>query len=190
MELRRFRVLAAMAAPLWVVALTAPAAARAVPDTSKVAVARAGVSASDTQPGIIEEGAYPDAERILAERGITLISGNGLITLADCGAPGTIQLYSAEKGYICFQVRIWPAFALDSATLEPALNSFVVLRIPDVYVIKGTATATQQATLTVDDQTKTYDIRPGEWTPVGEGVDPENPPETLVELRAGQEKWW
>ncbi|MFG1943905.1 hypothetical protein [Nonomuraea sp. NPDC048826] len=175
MVMRRLRLLAAMTVPLWVMA---PAARADVP------------APEDAQPGIVEDGVYPGAERILAERGITLISGNGLITLTDCGEPGTIQLYSAEKGHICFKVRIWRAFAPDLPTLEPALNSFIVLRIPDVYVIKGSRTATQQATLTVDDRTKTYDIRPDEWTPVGEGVDPDNPPETLVELRAGQEKTW
>jgi hypothetical protein len=188
---RRVRLLAAVAAPVWVVALTTPARAESVPRTTPVPVVRAEASTLvDVQPGIVEDGSYPDAARILAARGITLVAGNGLITLADCGATGVIELFSAEKGRICFKVRIWRA-AEDGTTypdVTPALNSFVVLNIPDVYLIKGVPDVRQQASMTVDNQTKVYDIRAGEWTPVGEGIQPENPPETLVEVRAGG--WW
>jgi hypothetical protein len=187
---RRFLLPAAVAAPVCMAALTTtPATAGAVPHTPAAPAARTGATTDDVQPGTVEDGSYPGAARILAERGITVVAGNGLITLADCGVPGTIQLFSGEKGLICFKVRIWRAGDLTTfPDVVPILNSFVVLNIPDVYVIKGARDVSQQAKLTVDDQTKIYDIRPDEWTPVGEGVQPENPPETLVELRAGG--WW
>jgi hypothetical protein len=125
------------------------------------------------ESSIVEDGVYPGAAQIQAERGITLIGGNGLITLAECGAPGLLQVRSASHGLICFQVRIWPG-----------TDSFIVVEIPETYTIRGDDHQVRAKLITPNGETKTYDIAKNQWTPVGEGTSPEIPPETLIELRA------
>ncbi|WUI01001.1 hypothetical protein OHR68_04035 [Spirillospora sp. NBC_00431] len=121
----------------------------------------------------VEDGAYPGAAKIQEERGITLISGNGLITLAECGVPGLIQVRSATVGLICFKARTWAGAV-----------ALIVVKIPDVYTIKGDDHEVEARLSTEKGEIKTYDIVKNQWTPVGEGTSPDVPPETLVELRA------
>ncbi|MDL4815027.1 hypothetical protein [Actinomadura opuntiae] len=121
----------------------------------------------------MEDGAYPDADKIEQDRGITVIAGNGLIVLTDCGPDGLIQVRSNTQGLICFKARTWPG-----------TEAFVTVKIPEAYLIKGDEHQVKAKLTTEQGETKTYDITKNEWTPVGEGSDPNLPPETLIELRA------
>ncbi|WP_147339374.1 hypothetical protein [Actinomadura spongiicola] len=126
------------------------------------------------QHGIIETGLHPDGQKIGSERGIELVGGNGLIEYSECGPGELLQVRSSTKGLLCFTVRAWPG-----------TDGFLQVKIPETYYIKGDSVRHQtKATLiTEGGDKKTYDIRPDEWTPVGEGADPDNGPETLIELR-------
>ncbi|RFS83689.1 hypothetical protein D0T12_22000 [Actinomadura spongiicola] len=126
------------------------------------------------QQGIVETGTPPDAEKIGSERGIELVGGNGLIEYTECGPTGLLQVRSATNGLLCFTARAWPG-----------TDGFLAVKIPDTYSIKGDGDRHQvKAILTTEaGNKKTYDIRPDEWTPVGQGADPDNGPETLIELR-------
>lgn len=161
----------AMAAGLAVHAAAADAAAQTPEKTPAVPGASAARGAEEVPA--VEDGAYPDADQIEQNRGITLISGNGLLTLTDCGADGLIQVRSNTQGLICFKARTWPD-----------TDAIVTVKIPEAYLIKGDEHEVKAKLTTEQGQTKTYDITKNEWTPVGEGSDPDIPPETLIELRA------
>lgn len=132
-------------------------------------------AAADTPPHTVEDFAYPGADQILAERGITLLAGDGSITLADCGPPGLIEIQSSAQGRICFR-------AVDGRWGRFPSDGYLTMQIPDVYLIKGDD-HTADATLTADNQTTVYPLERNAWTPVGEGADPENPPAVLLEIR-------
>ncbi|MGH3242013.1 MAG: hypothetical protein ACRDNL_16690, partial [Spirillospora sp.] len=111
--------------------------------------------------------------QIEAERGITVVSGNGLITLAECGEPGLIQARSSSVGLVCFKARTWAGTV-----------ALIVVKIPEVYSIKGDDHEVEAKLSTETGESKTYDIAKNQWTPVGEGSGPDIPPETLIELKA------
>lgn len=136
-------------------------------------------AADESPPHLVEDYTYPGAEQILAERGIELLKGNGKIMLADCGGTGLIQVRSAEAGLICFDITLPAETGAQRAALRP--RAWLTMRIPSVYVIRGDEHDTE-AVLTANDVTSTYELTPNAWTPVGEGVDPENGPAVLLRL--------
>ncbi|MFI0409467.1 hypothetical protein [Actinomadura sp. 3N508] len=159
----------ALAALLGAALVGNAAPTRAAPATAASETASRG----EGETSAVEDGAYPDADRIQTERGITVISGNGLITLAECGADSLIQVRSNTKGLVCFDVELWPDY-----------EGVITVKIPEVYYIKGDDHQVTADLTTGKGETKTYPIARDEWTPVGEGADPDNGPETLIELRA------
>ncbi|MFE2043495.1 hypothetical protein ACFXAZ_21720 [Streptomyces sp. NPDC059477] len=139
-------------------------------------VAADGVGAStetvaDAAPGYaVEDFAYPQADEILAERGITLKRGDGHIVLAECDSQtGLLSLWARGGGEICFRVT--------------GNSGYLSLEIPAVYGVLGNDYTTELS-MTVDDEEKTYDIPKNEFTAVGETTDPEQRDHTLVEIRA------
>lgn len=139
------------------------------------------------QDSIMERFSYPGAAQILEQLDVRLISGDGHIVLADCDtAPvnnvGVIQVWTTEQigpdaaGHICFKVT-GPTGRLD-------------LEVPGVYSIRGDGQQQgygHQLTAVVDTTSgapTTVVVNPAGYTPVGIGVDPDNEPTTLLQLRA------
>ncbi|MFD8015924.1 hypothetical protein [Streptomyces sp. NPDC058955] len=121
----------------------------------------------------IEDYAYPNADKILAERGITLKRGDGHITLADCGSGSDLLEVRSRlhKNIICFKVT--------------GTTGYLALELPKVYLIKGNSYATE-VDLTVGTEETTVTVEKNTFTPVGETTDPEGRDFTLMEIRTSR----
>ncbi|MFD8494871.1 hypothetical protein [Amycolatopsis sp. NPDC059657] len=147
--------------------------------TAAAAVVGASVSAiaapaDDTQPSAVEDGAYPGADQILRDRGITLISGDGHLQLTTCGLPGLVEVHAdanqdhdRDPGHFCFKVS--------------GPTGYLKLQIADAYQVMGDDHSVQ-ATVTVKGQTSTVNVAKHGWTGIGVGAGPD--PAMLVELKA------
>ena len=149
------------------IAVVAAAAAVVVGTVGVYAVAQD--AADDQQPSLVEDFAYPGADKILAERGIKLLKGDGHILLAECvtNATGQIALRSSQHSdLICFKVT--------------GTTGWLSLEIPEVYSIKGDGHL-GEATITTDEgaTTRKETIKKNEWTPINSGDGG-----TLLELKA------
>ncbi|MCS0634087.1 hypothetical protein NX801_00090 [Streptomyces sp. LP05-1] len=159
-------------------AMTATTATTATDGTTTAgtaAVAPAGAPATatagdDTPPPAVEDFAYPDAGRLLAEKGIALRQGDGHILLTDCAAPHQIQVWTLQnaEGRYCFRVT--------------GKTGYLALEVKRVHAIRTDDRAVR-AKLTVDGQSTTVDIPKDDYKPVGEGDQKDPRPAVLVELR-------
>ncbi|EPY92049.1 LamG-like jellyroll fold domain-containing protein [Streptomyces noursei] len=129
---------------------------------------------------LVEDYAYPDRDKLLAEKGLKLLSGDGNITLADCAAGNDlVQIRSRDAGLVCFQVT------------GPV--GYLSMEIEKTYLAKSEDRAGVTATVSIEDaatkETKVQkvDLEPGQWKAVGEGGDPKLT-STLLELSVGQGK--
>ncbi|WP_254405369.1 hypothetical protein [Streptomyces sp. AC627_RSS907] len=132
------------------------------------------VAVADEAPGYaVEDFNYPQADKILAERGIVLKRGDGHITLADCGSgTGLLQVMARRNAEtICFRTV--------------GDSGWLTLEIPAVYIVKGNDYATQ-VEMTVGDEEKSFDIEKNTWTPVGESADEQGREHLLVEIRTSK----
>ncbi|MER5487468.1 hypothetical protein ABT024_30235 [Streptomyces sp. NPDC002812] len=127
---------------------------------------------ADEGPGYaVEDFGYPNADKILAEQGITLKRGDGHILLADC-ASGTdlLQVMTREQSsLICFRVT--------------GSSGYLALEIPAVHAVKGNNYATK-VEMTAGADSSTFDIAKNTWTGVGESADPDGRDFMLMEIRA------
>jgi prepilin-type processing-associated H-X9-DG protein len=158
-EMRLFTKLAVLAA----VGTTAAIAAGA-------SVATAAEEAADL-PSIVEDFSYPGRDRILAEHGLRLNSGDGNILFVDCSVEGDkIQVESYEfADFVCFQVR--------------GAHGYLSLEIDRAVYIRSDSKPLE-ATLQIagEEETRTKDVEPDKWVGIGEA---ENlPSATLLEIRA------
>ncbi|MEV7941714.1 trypsin-like serine protease [Kitasatospora sp. NPDC088264] len=118
----------------------------------------------------VESFSYPDAEKILADRKITLKAGDGHIQLADCASgPGLFQLLSraTTPSQVCFTIT--------------GPTGYLAMEIPKVYDIRGDA-HTVKATLNTAGRITTFDVPKNKWTGLGEGASADAT--TLLELNA------
>jgi hypothetical protein len=132
------------------------------------------VPAADEAPGYaVEDFAYPGADRILAEQGITLERGDGHIVLADCTSEGELlEVRSTESaGTFCFRVT--------------GNSGWLTLKISSVYAVKGNDYTTQ-VDMTTADEKHTYDIDKNLWTGVGEADDDQGREFQLMEIRTSK----
>lgn len=129
----------------------------------------AGALVSDAAPGYaVEDYAYPQADKILQERGITLKRGDGHIVLADCaGEPGLLEIWARAQDRICFRVT--------------GDTGFLTMEIPSVYGVLGNDYATT-VDMTAGDEEQSFAVEKNQWTPVGETADPDARPFTLLEI--------
>lgn len=125
---------------------------------------------AEEAPGFaVEDHAYPDADRILAEQGITLKRGDGHILLADCASgTGLMEVWSRDKQRVCFRTT--------------GSGGWLTLEIPSVYLVKAADYATE-VDMTVGTEEKSFDVPANSWQSVGEAADPEVRPHVLVEIR-------
>lgn len=161
----------------WLVAATVGTAV-AVGGASTFAVASAaaaeGTTAQaaaegDIPPVAVEEFNYPDADKILAEKGIKLLKGDGHLLLADCDSSvNQIQVWTRQTadGMYCFRAT--------------GSSGYLTLEIPDVFAIQ-TSDRPVSADLTAEGKTQTVDVPKDDFKGVGEGVG--GAPTVLVELR-------
>ncbi|MDX3747998.1 hypothetical protein [Streptomyces sp. AK08-02] len=128
---------------------------------------------ADEAPGYaVENYDYPNADKILAEQGITLKRGDGRILLATCAAgTGQLEVYSRVNTKVCFSVTG------DSGRLA--------LEIPAVYGVKTSAHETE-LDLTVGTEETSVDVPADSWQAVGESADPEGRAHVLVEIRTSK----
>lgn len=142
---------------------------------ANIAPAAEQTGPSDPQPSLVEDYSYPGSAQVLAQRGITLIRGDGHITMVACGAPNLVEVRSSnvpadkdpDPGHYCFNV----AGTSGSLTLD----------IPNAFQVKGDG-HTVTATITVNDQTSTVAVTKNGWTGIGVGSGPN--PATLLKLEA------
>ena len=138
------------------------------------------VGASQAAPGegldsLVEDFAYPDRDKLLAEKGLKLISGDGNITLADCasGDSGLVRINSRDSGNMCFAVS------------GPV--GYLALEIQRTYLAKADTRADVMATVRTENtrtnETKVEEVglEPDTWKSLGEGLDPDLT-STVVEL--------
>jgi hypothetical protein len=152
---------------------TTPTPAAGHPTTAHPATA----PIADEAPGFaVEDYNYPGADKILADdptHTLTLKRGDGHIVLATCGSEaGLIDIAARNRSDVCFRAT--------------GTSGFLSLEIPSVFGVEG-GDESAQVDLTVDNETHTYDVAPGRFTPVGESNDPSglHRAMTLVEIRTG-----
>ncbi|GGO54616.1 LamG-like jellyroll fold domain-containing protein [Streptomyces lasiicapitis] len=170
MKLARRIVVTGAAAAACATALSALAAPDQAPRVPTVTVA-------DSQPDYaIEDFAYPGADKIKEEKGISLKRGDGHIVLAECGSsPDLMEVWSRKLGKTCFRVT--------------GDSGYLTLEVPAVFAVKGSADHAADITLTAPDSKKQeVEVGKNEWTPVGESTDPQSREHTLVEISIGQGK--
>jgi hypothetical protein len=141
-----------------------------------IAFSSSSVSAAEgdeMQPTLEEDYAYPGADQILAETGITLIRGDGHILFADCGEDGDLFEVWSRIGLrsFCFKITRAPGY------LE--------LELPLVYGVSSDRALTS-ARVVQGGETLIEPLKIG-WNGIGVGgLHPENGEATLVELRANE----
>ncbi|MEU2854977.1 hypothetical protein [Streptomyces syringium] len=143
--------------------------------TAVNAAAAPGPADGATQSYAVETFDYPNAAKILKERGIALRKGDGHILLADCAAThdivvSTTALDNVDRGRYCFKVT------------GTGKTGYLTLEIPKVVTI-GTGDYNVQAKLTADSETTTVDVPKNDMTSVGQGTQKGGGPAVLVELR-------
>ncbi|MYQ49686.1 hypothetical protein GTW40_32525 [Streptomyces sp. SID4985] len=113
-------------------------------------------------PFAVEDFGYPGADRVLAEKGIKLLRGDGHIVLADCDqAAPQIRVYtvadasSGRQGTYCFK--------------GTARTGLLTLELPRVFAVEA-ADHPVSADLTANGQTTTVDVPKDGFEPVGEGT--------------------
>ncbi|MFD6425434.1 hypothetical protein [Streptomyces sp. NPDC060198] len=131
-------------------------------------------STSDTPPSAIEDFTYPNADSILAEKGILLKKGDGSIILADCDdAADQIRVLTVEdeeegrNGTYCFEAS------------APA--GYLTMEVSRVFALEA-ADHPISADITALGQTATVNVAKGGWKSVGEGTIG-GPESMLVEIR-------
>ncbi|MFF8695563.1 hypothetical protein ACF08W_25510 [Streptomyces sp. NPDC015144] len=119
---------------------------------------------------MVEDFAYPGADKILQERDLVLKRGDGHILLVDCAdGTGLIQVQARDRGMYCFKVT--------------GNGGYLSLELPAVYAVVGNDYSTE-VDMTVDGEEKSYKITKNSWTQVGETADPLKRRHTLLEIRA------
>ncbi|MEU1825364.1 hypothetical protein ACX9I7_29245 [Streptomyces sp. L500] len=135
--------------------------------------------AVDTPPSGVEEFDYPQADKIFKERGIKLKRGDGHIVLVACDSrPGLIEVRArgmkeidkVGAGRFCFRVT--------------GTSGYLSLELPSVYLAKGNDSYKTDVNMVTDNQEKSFTLEKDNWTSVGEPVDPEHRPFTLLEIVA------
>ncbi|MFD7079306.1 hypothetical protein ACFYXV_31170 [Streptomyces sp. NPDC002181] len=128
---------------------------------------------ADEGPGYaIEDFAYPNADKILAEQKIKLKSGDGHILLAECtGAPELMEVFSHKNEKICFRVT--------------GDKGYLSLEIPSVFGVKGNNYAAQ-VEMSAGAEQKSFTVDKNAWTAVGETADDQGRDFMLLEIRTSK----
>ncbi|MFD7625523.1 hypothetical protein ACFV7Q_05665 [Streptomyces sp. NPDC059851] len=128
---------------------------------------------ADEGPGYaVEDFAYPNADKILAEQKIKLKSGDGHILLAECtGAPELMEVFSHKNEKVCFRVT--------------GDKGYLSLEIPAVFGVKGNNYAAQ-VEMSAGTVQKSFTVDKNAWTAVGETADDQGRDFMLLEIRTSK----
>ncbi len=146
--------------------------------TAATALTGTAAAVADTPPPVVEDFAYPHADKIFEERGIKLKRGDGHILLDKCDSrPGLIEVYArgmqerdkVGQGKFCFRVT--------------GKTGYLSLELPKVYGAKGNDYAVK-VNMATDNQEKSFDLDKNKWTAVGETADPQGREFSLLEIVA------
>lgn len=126
----------------------------------------ASAQESDTNPtSLVEDYTYPGAAQIEQERGITLVRGDGRITLADCD--GNSELIKIET------------LTQDACFLVDGDTGWLAVRVDAVFLVGA---GDQDVAVTVEGMSAPISIPEGNSRPV-QAVDPTRRG-IVVEIRA------
>ncbi|MGW3078268.1 FG-GAP-like repeat-containing protein [Kitasatospora sp. NPDC001132] len=153
-----------------ILAAAATAGLTLLAGTAGVPVAHA--STTGTAPFTVEDYSYPGADRILAESGIRLKSGNGNITLTTCsaGGGGLLRIMARTRDDICFRMT--------------GTVGRLSLEVPRVHGIQSDGVRDVSVSMSVDGTTTSFKVDKSLWTAVGEAADPQSRPHTLLDITA------
>ncbi|MFF3005559.1 FG-GAP-like repeat-containing protein [Kitasatospora sp. NPDC057940] len=152
-----------------ILAAAATAGLTLLAGTTGVPVANA--STTGTAPFTVEDYSYPGADRILADSGIRLKSGNGNITLTTCSSgAGLLRIMARTRDDICFRMT----GAVGRLSLE----------VPRVHGIQSDGVRDVSVSMSVDGATTSFKVDKNLWTAVGEAADPQSRPHTLLDITA------
>ncbi|MFF3085901.1 hypothetical protein ACFVRB_12725 [Streptomyces nojiriensis] len=129
-------------------------------------------AAEELPPLAVEDFKYPDADSVFEKQNIRLKTGDGHITLAECGSkPGLIEVWTSQDvgTRFCFQVT--------------GSTGYLSLELPRVYAVKGNDYKLR-VDMKVDNREVSFDIKNNQWTPVGKSTDPEKREHMLMEIFA------
>ncbi len=149
-----------------------------------------GIARADSQSAssLVEDYSYPNADAVLAEHNIKLISGDGKIVIADCSNPPNsditfIYVYTSDVSVnggnpVCFRVLGTPGV--------------LTMDVPAVYEIRGDGRITgsgkgHDVTAVIQPQggaQTTIAVARDHSTSVGIGTLPAGAPTTLLQLNA------
>ncbi|UQA91583.1 LamG-like jellyroll fold domain-containing protein [Streptomyces halobius] len=144
--------------------------------------AHASGASGDGLDSVVEDFSYPDRDKVLAEKGLKLLSGDGHITVADCKSGGDL---------IRINSRVTKDVNTCFAVSGPV--GYLSMEVEQTYLAKSearddvTATVRSAGPKTKGEKVEKVDLEPGKWQELGEGSDPKNS-STLLELSVGQGK--
>ncbi|MFJ6380820.1 hypothetical protein ACIQI7_12600 [Kitasatospora sp. NPDC092039] len=145
--------------------------------TAQATAGAAATAAETDMPTAVEDFQYPEADRILTERKITLKRGDGRILLKE--GPGHTVPTSCQAGNEIFVEsrldRLGYCFTVSGTT------GYLTMELPDAYGI-WTEDRSVSAKLVAAGQEKQVNIGPNSVEPVGESL-PGGKRSVLVELR-------
>ncbi|MEU1822539.1 MULTISPECIES: hypothetical protein [Streptomyces] len=127
---------------------------------------------TEQPPSAVEDFSYPNAEKILKEKGLKLKSGDGHILLAECdSSPNLLKFIARDREDFCFKVT--------------GKTGYLSLEVPSVG---GVQSHDYQATVNmkVGEQKKSFDIPKNSWKGIGENADPAGREHTLIEIIASK----
>ncbi|WP_410655245.1 hypothetical protein [Amycolatopsis sp. lyj-112] len=135
------------------------------------------VSADVGQVSLVEDYQHPNKEGAAAI-GLTLKHGNGKIFWVDCAIGADLVTVESDSITTPSHVACFKVVGIDG---------YLALEIPSTYFVKAGShklTATLTGRVNGQDIKRDYSIKPGQLTPVGEPVYPDEGPAALVELRS------
>ncbi|MEU8777157.1 hypothetical protein [Streptomyces sp. NPDC048606] len=155
---------------------TCAVAVLGLPALASATVATDAAASDEAPPFAVEDFAYPNAAKILSEKGIKLIRGDGRLLLADCN-PAAPQIKvrtvsdaaTGRAGVYCFAAS--------------GKTGHLTLELPRVTSLE-TADHPISADLTAGEAKTTVEVPEDDFKPVGEGDLPSGAKRSvLVELR-------
>ena len=143
------------------------------------AAVAAGASGTEVQSSLVEDFAYPGAEAILAEHGLTVFKGDGHIAVVSSGepcAPGLIQVETMPDvepylDYFCFGTS--------------GARGFLTLEVPNTFLLRGGDKPVAATAKLPGEALETYAVPANTSVAVDPGEGAESPQAILVELRFG-----
>ena len=137
----------------------------------------------EVQSSLVEDFAYPGADAVLAEHGLTVFTGDGHVVPVSSGeagsgscAPGLIQVETMVEeepygAFYCFRTS--------------GTRGFLTLEVPQTFLLRGGSTTVEATAELASGAEESYTVTPNTSVAVDPGVGSAWPQAILVELRFG-----